>query len=505
MTRIRIAALIVTTALAGLATGCSRSSSGDPAGVPGTPATPTANTAPRLAEASADQAAAVGWDFSYDAAQGGAAFTDADGDALSYSISFSPEANGLSASGAAITGVPRAVMTITATVTASDGRGGTASDSFAIDTGIRQTAIAATFGGAIDLASLDNYADPAIPDHIRRRRDTDNPVTDAGATLGRVLFYDTALSVDGTVSCSSCHGQSHAFSDSRVVSRGIEGGTTRRHSMRLVNTGYAEEGSAFWDERAASHEAQEVMPLADHNEHGFSGEGGRPGMEALLTKLEGIAYYEELFRFTFGSPEVTEERLGLALAQFTSSIHSFDSRFDAGLAAAGSLEAPFANFTAMENAGKQLFLATPGGGGGAGCHECHRAPEFDITPGSGTNGVVGEANDPAGFDFTNTRAPSLRDVVRADGTSNGPFMHDGSLASLAAVIDHYDAIEVPDDPEARAEFQTTIDNRLFQGFQPQRLNLTDGEKAQLEAFLRTLAGEAVYTDAKWADPFAPAR
>ena len=139
--------------------------------------------------------------------------------------------------------------------------------------------------------------------------------------------------------------------------------------------------------------------------------------------------------------------------------------------------------------------------GRAGCQTCHRAPEFDIAPNRGHNGVVGVAGMPGQFDFTNTRSPSLRDLVGADGLSNGPFMHDGSLASLAAVIEHYDDVPIPAGVDVTTFFDT-LDNRLQVGGNNTRsLNLSQQQKDDLEAFLLTLTGSALYTDEKYTDPF----
>ncbi|MEP4051877.1 MAG: cytochrome c peroxidase [Litorimonas sp.] len=470
-----------------------------------TPATPVAdvNQAPVTAVSNSDQTAVVNAAFDYDATQGSTTFTDADGDALSYSVSYSPAANGLTDAAGVISGIPTTEGTITVTITADDGNGGTVSNSFDIVVDPEptdQNAVMATFGGRINLDALEAYAAQSAPNYITKLNDGGNPITDAGATLGRVLFYDPALSIDDTISCSSCHVQSAGFSDLAVVSDGVEGGVTGRHSMRLINTQFANETNFFWDERASSHENQETQPLQDANEHGFSGVAGRPGLADLITKLEALEYYQELFTFVYGDAEITEERLQLALAQFTKSIWSFDSRYDEGLAQTNNLAADFPNLTADENAGKRLFMQTPANGGG-GCQGCHIAPEFDIRQGSGHNGVVGVAGSPGEFDFTNTRSPSLRDLVDPDGNPNGPMMHDGSLPTLLDVVDHYNDIAVPADAAVRQQFLNTIDNRLRNGGNGQELNFTEAQKAQLVAFLETLSGSSIYTDEKLSDPF----
>jgi len=229
-------------------------------------------------------------------------------------------------------------------------------------------------------------------------------------------------------------------------------------------------------------------------EMGFSGTLGDPGFSDLVVKLSAIEEYRVLFQGVFGDATVSEERVGRALAQFVRSLQSFDSKYDAGRAVRNDGQ-PFPNFTASENNGKQIFLAPPNQGG-AGCAGCHQPPEFDIDPNTGNNGVVGSLG--GGNDFTNTRSPSLRDMVDRDGNPHGGFMHNASLTTLLAVVNHYDAIPA---------VVTGLDNRLRQPGppgtppQPQRLNLTAQQKTDLVAFLKTLTGNAIYTDGKFTTPF----
>ena len=347
-------------------------------------------------------------------------------------------------------------------------------------------------------ANYFNYANQNIPAYITKDNTGANTITNEIATLGRVLFYDKSLSENNTISCASCHQQSHAFSDGDVQSVGRDGGLTGRHSMRLINSRFADEVRFFWDERATSLENQTTQPIRDHVEMGFSGTDGDPSFDDLISRMTEIAYYPQLFTDAFGDATITENRMQLALAQFVRSIQSFDSRFDAGLAAVGAnnINQDFPNFTAVENLGKRIFLDPPPNGG-AGCAGCHRAPEFDIAPNSLNNGIIGVAGNLNDIDLTNTRSPSLRDVFTADGLTNGPFMHDGSLNTLLDVINHYDQIPVNNQ-------NTNLDPRLsgppgMPGNQV--LNLSDDEKNALVAFLRTLSGTDVYTNEKWSDPF----
>ena len=122
-------------------------------------------------------------------------------------------------------------------------------------------AIKAAFGTKIDPNNLANYANQGKPAYINKDNTGGNAIINAKATLGRVLFYDTNLSIDNSISCASCHKQQFAFSDTAIASSGVVGGSTGRHSMRLVNSRFANETRFFWDERAASLEQQTSQPV----------------------------------------------------------------------------------------------------------------------------------------------------------------------------------------------------------------------------------------------------
>jgi len=342
----------------------------------------------------------------------------------------------------------------------------------------------------IDLDNLFNYANQDIPDYISNDNTADNVIDDKSATLGRVLFYDKNLSSDRTIACASCHLQSQAFGDPSVQSVGVNG-LTGRHSPRLVNPRFSREEHFFWDERAETLEAQTTQPIQDHIEMGYSGASGDPNIDDLIIHLESLDYYNTLFEFAFGDTQITENRLQLALAQFIRSIQSFDSRFDDGLMLVNHSGEPFPNFTAQENRGKDLFVNS------VGCGDCHLPPEFSHTIHSSNNGVITVAGMPGEIDITNTHAPSLRDLVNPNGDLNSPLMHDGSFTSLLEVINHYN--HIPNNPE-----NTNLDGRLTdENGDPQRLNLTEDEKLELVAFLKTLTGSDIYTNEKWSDPFDP--
>ena len=373
--------------------------------------------------------------------------------------------------------------------------------------------------GTIDLDNLLNYENQSIPSYISKdNMPSSNQITDEGATLGRVLFYDKKLSIDNSIACASCHKQEFAFSDDAVLSEGVNG-QTLRHSMRLVNIRFAEDTLFRWDRTADALIDQMIIPIKKFEEMGYSGTNGAPDFQDLINELSNTVYYPRLFSEAFGDSDITEERIGKALAQFVMSIQSFDSKYDVGRAQVNSDSEPFPNFTDAENAGKALFIdsfayetdtitvidaitqreeqhaASRRISGGLNCATCHRPPEFDIDPKSLNNGFIrGNPAQGVRFDFNVTRTPTLRDLVKADGTTNGGMFHAGQAMNLFGITAHYDFRQI--DPS-----NTNLDPRYTPGGLPQWLDMTRQEQMQLNAFMRTLAGNDVYTNEKWSDPF----
>ncbi|MDP2175670.1 MAG: cytochrome c peroxidase [Bacteroidota bacterium] len=361
-------------------------------------------------------------------------------------------------------------------------------------------AIKSTFGSAIDPNNVLNYANQGKPSYINKNNAMNFVLSDAKATLGRVLFYDTKLSIDNSISCASCHKQVFAFGDNDSPSKGVSDGLTGRHSMRLINVRFATEQKFFWDERAANLEFQTTQPIQDHLEMGFSGVNGRPSFGDLITKMNDFYYYQELFQWVYGSSEISEVKIQECLSHFIRSIQSFDSKYDEGRVMVNNDNQPFPNFTQQENQGKNLFLAppifNPNGertGGGLGCNGCHNAPEFDIAPNSGNNGIIGRLNG-TGNDLNNTRSPSLRDLLNPNGNPNTGMMHNGELKTIQEVLNHYGNITI-------AAGNNNLDPRLRPNGNGQKLNLTQNEIESVVAFLKTLTGKKVYTDVRWSNPF----
>jgi cytochrome c peroxidase len=347
-----------------------------------------------------------------------------------------------------------------------------------------------------------NYANPDIPEHFRVEtmffhdqrpvmdEDTtppDNPITDAGATLGRVLFYDTNLSQNRTVSCASCHRAELGFSDDRVLSEGFEGGETARHSMGLTNARFYREKKFFWDQRADTLEEQVLMPFQDEVEMGMT-------LDGLVARIEAGDYYPALFESAFGDAEVTPDRISKALAQFVRSLFSAGSKYDVGRAMVSDRGAFFPNFTDDENRGKALFVQPPPRGGFA-CFICHQGEAF-IASEATNNGLDADFSLDGGYGRVTNRyrdggkfkVPSLRNVAL-----RAPYMHDGRFATLEEVIDHYSEGIQPN-PNLGAPFG------VING-QATRINMSPDQKRQLVAFLNTLTDLDMVNDPKFADPF----
>ncbi len=397
-----------------------------------------------------------------------------------------------------------------------------------------------------------NYADVDFPEHFwdpdRRfgamidadNTPADNPITDAGATLGRVLFYDKRLSANDSVSCGSCHQQKHGFSDPARFSKGLHGKPTRRHSMSLTNARFYARGRFFWDERAATLEEQVLMPIQDPVEMGMK-------LDDLEQKLTAVDFYAPLFEAAFGSPEVTRDRISKALAQFVRSLVSYQSKFDRAYTINPDGPPAFEKvFNKQELLGQRLFMGDSNQFGGSGqssgsfqfggsgfsgkksfkfgrqgrsrggppvrsalCSRCH-GTVGQISRKAHNNGLDLKTDKDQGAGDGRFKAPSLRNIaVRA------PYMHDGRFRSLRDVIVHY-STGVQNHPKldralAAGFFYEIPDNvpfgqpeRFLPNFGPGRLNLSKAEINALVAFLNTLTDHDFLTDPRFSDPFASA-
>jgi cytochrome c peroxidase len=273
--------------------------------------------------------------------------------------------------------------------------------------------------------------------------------------------------------------QAHAFADTKPSSNGLHGGQTDRRAMPLVNLRYYQRARFFWDERAGNLEEMVMLPIQNRIEMGQD-------LGRLVDTLSRDATYPPLFARAFGDRQISEQRIGKALAQFVRSIVSYQSRYDEGRAGARSARDDFENFTRQENRGKALFMRN--------CSACHMKDGnehfFVPTPANtglrGGNptadGGVGDVTLRAA-DLGSFKSPSLRNVE-----VTAPYGHDGRFATLDAVIDHYSDTAILD---------PSIGYLIPVG----PLKYTASEKVALIAFLRTLTDQKLLTDARFSNPF----
>lgn len=330
-----------------------------------------------------------------------------------------------------------------------------------------------------------NYEEIAYPDYflddpllnLINTLNGANQVTNEGATLGRVLFYDTYLSLNNTVSCASCHDQKSGFSDNRKFSKGFQGGLSDRNSMSIVNIDF--QRRFFWDARANSIEQQSLMPIEHPIEMGMD-------LTNLESKLQGIEYYDALFADAFGDNSITQERISLALGQFLKSIRSFNSKYDEGLAT------NFSNFTSQELHGKDLFINS-----GFGCINCHTTANFggvtrdvngldSIYTDPGIGAINGNSNDLGRF-----KSVSLRNIELT-----APYMHDGRFETLFDVMTFYS-----DNVQHHMNLDDRLTTTFTQGGPPKRLNLSNEEKEAMVSFLETLTDWKMVENEIYSNPF----
>jgi cytochrome c peroxidase len=291
------------------------------------------------------------------------------------------------------------------------------------------------------------FARPAAPP-----APPDNPMTPERVALGARLFADARLSGDGSRSCATCHLPDRSFTDGRRRARSVSRSPLPRNTPSLWNLAWARQ--FFWDGRAPSLEEQVAMPIEAADEMG----GHWP---AILDRLQADAGLAAEFRAAFTEePAVSQATIVKALASYVRSLVSPPTRFDAWIG--GDAQA----LSAAETRGFRVFT------GKGGCLLCHAGWRFtdDLFHDIGLRGRdPGRGAVPGGTPGLQAfKTPGLRDVART-----APYMHDGSLPTLAAVVRHYSGGFV-----ARPALAPSIDRQL---------RLTAGERSDLVAFLRALS------------------
>jgi cytochrome c peroxidase len=441
----------------------------------------TQNSPPEVVQPNSSRIVSVGA-VDYDATQSGATFRDADGHALTYSLDVLAASVPFTIAGTRLGAAFTGPGFVKAKLTATDELGAATDDVFTLVVPIAISARPALppVSYVYDDALLD------LPNIHRQSRanvaplwDTTppgNPTTNAGATLGRVLFYDKRLSITNTAACGSCHEQSRGFTLGTRFGVGAFGEQTRRNPMALANARYNLAERYFHDMRVQSLETLALMPIQDQRELGNT-------LALLEQKLAATDFYPPLFQAAFGTPEVTSDRVARALAQFLRSLISYRAKFDLAYHPIGD-DRPDEQLilTAQELRGKDVFFEN-------NCAFCHKVDSGAMED-SANNGLDVVSADPGrGLPRNEFRAASLRNIA-----VSGPYMHDGRFATLREVIDFYDS------GVQQAEWLSNL-LRDVPARTPRRLNLSEEDKQALEAFLNTFTDAALLADPKFSDPF----
>ena len=290
----------------------------------------------------------------------------------------------------------------------------------------------------------------------------DNPQTPEKISLGKQLYFDKRLSKDNTVSCASCHDPKFGFSNGERFATGVGGAKGGRSAPSVINSAYYK--LQFWDGRAASLEEQALGPIANPIEMALP-------VEDAVAKLNKIGGYKSSFQKVFGT-DVTADGIAKAIAAYERTVISGNAPYDKFKAGDESALSEKAQH------GMKLFF------GKANCSACHGGPNFSDS-GYHNIGIGMDAKEPdvgriaiskLGGDTGAFKTPTLREIART-----APYMHDGSLATLEDVINHYEKGGIAND---------YLDEELF------ALRLTSDEKAALVTFLKEGLSSADYPDHK---------
>jgi len=311
------------------------------------------------------------------------------------------------------------------------------------------------------------------------------------ATLGRVLFYDTELSDDRTISCASCHKQELAFADDLAFSKGVNGHETARNSLALgsvfnfneyYNTVSGGFGAVpfFWDNSANSVQDQSRRTFANEDEMNMP-------MGTVMDRVREQEFYPPLFKAAFNDEEVTEDRILDAIGIFIGSLGSADTKFDRALTQFSQIHGNINGFenaslpllTDQENQGMRIYTAK--------CGSCHGNAMGMPGELQANNGLALQYEDD-GAGNGEFKVATLRNIALT-----APYMHDGSLSTLEEVIEHY---------SSGIQNHANLSPQLKQNGAPVQMNFSEEEKAALLAFLTDACTDDEFLTAKkYSDPF----
>jgi len=297
-----------------------------------------------------------------------------------------------------------------------------------------------------------------------------NPLTSAKIELGRRLFYDPRLSRNGTISCGSCHKQEHAFTDAgKSFSLGIDRQSTLRNSPSIANSAY---NTFFMAEGGVpTLELQAIAPIINPLEMDMN-------TDSIIGRIDGVGLYRELFRQAWGDDSITFARVTKAIASFERTLVSGASPYDRWLN--GDARA----LSESATRGVNLFFGEKGD-----CFHCHGG--FNFTDQSFHNtGLDSVTTDPGRIAVTDRplddgkfKTPSLRNIALT-----APYMHDGRFSTLRETLEHYNSggkNHPNQDPLVRP------------------MGLSEGDIADLIAFLEALTDTAFTTNPDFGNPWLP--
>ncbi len=311
----------------------------------------------------------------------------------------------------------------------------------------------------VNLNIPDVFQDRILPPVIP----SNNPLTEEGIELGKKLFFDKKLSVNGSQSCADCHKPSNSFTDARQYSIGVDNIQGTRNSMPLFNLAWNYDDRFFWDGRELSLERQVLDPITNPIEMHNT-------VANLVQELQIDSEYPEMFLKAFGTEIIDSVLIGKAIAQYERTIISANSKFDKYLLGQTTL-------TIQEEEGFNIFMDEERGD----CFHCHGNENNPLWTDNkfhnngldnnfsdlGLGAVTGNPNDNGKF-----KTPSLRNLE-----FTAPYMHDGRFSTIDEVINHYS--------EGLQDSQTV--DPLMKMVSQGGVQLSFEEKANLKAFLLTLS------------------
>lgn len=327
------------------------------------------------------------------------------------------------------------------------------------------------------------YLDTNEPDYGFK---SSSPEWNARIHLGRVLFYDKALSVNNSISCANCHKQEVAFADNVSFSKGFENKLTSRNSIAIqnlnssiTNIGFGGMPVLFWDGRESNLISLVSKPISNHIEMGMD------NPEQLIEKLNSIPYYKSLVKNAYNVESLNMNNLTDAMVSFMTQINSSNSRFDKSFMNSGQI-----HLSAQEQLGQQLFNTT------YECNRCHNPfPGSYSDAGFANIGLDVNNNDKGRMNVSNAtddegkfKVPDLHNV----GVT-APYMHDGRFKTLDDVLEHY---------SSNIKANKHLDSRLTdENGNPVSLKISENDRKAIIAFLNSMTDYTTISNPNLSNPF----